>query len=192
LRYCSQQDNADEAIRCIITKLHIHPPYAHLYLRLLKEMYSRYEQVAITEIKSFMNDLKSSIPATIQQLNNEPKTSDYDDYCKYNKVKVIFLQKFEAALLLDNSIYKIDILKAEIAKSLYDALICVESISIVGLVTELVYILVIKSSNEEKVTIVNTINSIYACITHQFPELPKKILFRWEDIYTHLNILSGV
>lgn len=195
LRFCAQHSCISPALMLVITKLHQHPTYSHLYMKLLKELSIRYSQEALGHIHTYIESLASDIPRIIEDLSEEPHQSNYDAFCLYNKKRDAFLNKYQASLFLYNEILKQEgQLVNGIIDSLCDAACNAKTPSTTyRIVTEMI-ILLIKSllSNKTspssiKPSVQRIRDEIFTHFEKLDQEMPKKLTFQWEEIETYLN-----
>lgn len=191
LRLCIQHDDITNAIDSVITKLYLHPSYVNLYMILLKEFRVRYERETLDRVTAFINTLHESITDTIDSLNNAPSPNAYDAFCAYVKTKETFMNRFTAAIVLDIQLYDGGAIRDKVIATLMNASAHCSALTTLNIITDMVYETIAKYCQKNPVAMkallgpkVEEINFTFHL---KFQELPKKVMFRWQDIYELLK-----
>ena len=181
LRLC-MKETVTKIVLCILQKCYIHGSFSPLYHKLLKEFYAKYRSECHAAITESLNQLTDTLSEELHTLKNEPPTKEYDAYCIHIKKKDMLLAKIGQFIIIDQEYnhsqqtYQLyNIIESELHETVLSGDPCLYGyIDFLTLLYGKFYkFMRIPKSDSKK-----TLNLLH----FNFPTLPKKIQFLWEDI----------
>lgn len=178
---CKNEDVTRSVINTILSMIKLHYKEFDTYLSILLEIRSLFPDIINEQFSKYIKSLCDTVLFRIQDLEFEPSIESYDDYCMYIKRKTHLLTELELALELEHIFYNGNLVEHMIGK-LVDAAYIAETIATLDIITEMTAICVKFSSNKNSENIMSDVHNIAYVFNLNFPNKPKKVTFKWEEI----------